>query len=54
MKTGVYNIKMAACILSSLFPSVAVSVVPGMPVTPFVPRPHVEHDPALSHSGDQG
>ena len=50
VKTGIYNFKMAACILSSLFPSVAVSVVPGMPVTPFVPHPHVEHDPAFDSS----
>ena len=50
VKTGVYNIKMATCILASLFPSVVFSVVPGMPVVPFVPHPHVEHDPAFDSS----
>ena len=26
------------------------SVVHGMPVVPFVPHPHVEHDPAIDSS----
>ena len=50
MKTGAYNIKMATCILASLFPSVVFSAIPGMPVVPFVPHPHVENDPAFDSS----
>ena len=50
VKTGAYNIKMATCILASLFPSVVFSAIPGMPVAPFVPHPHVENDPAFDSS----
>ena len=47
-KSGVYNISMAACIVSCLFPGVALDHVPAMPVVPFHQHEHREKDVHVS------
>ena len=39
-KSGYYNMSMAICIVSTLFPSVILDHVPAMPVVPFKLDPH--------------
>lgn len=55
-KSGVYNVAMATCILTTLFPGVVADRIPAMPIMPFHPEPHRErlsdfHLPSVSVLG---
>ena len=39
-KSGFYNMSMAVCLISTLFPGVVLDQIPALPVTTFNPDPH--------------
>ena len=52
-KSGFYNVQMASCILTTLFPGIVVDRIPAMPVTVYDQHEHrekdlVDHAPPLS------
>ena len=50
-KSGFYNVAMATCIVTTLFPGIVVERVPAMPVVPFFQHDHRERE-VLHESSD--
>ena len=50
-KSGFYNVAMATCIVTTLFPGIVVERVPAMPVVPFSQHDHRERE-VLHESSD--